>query len=84
MRNLLNKLKEFLRENLVVPSRLSLLFKVLFDTLSLIVSVIFYLSAFTVGSLLITKWLIETNLKLSLILLVPIVYGFIKLLKMNK
>jgi hypothetical protein len=84
MKNLLNKLREFLRESLVVPSKLSLLLKVLFDTFSLIVSAIFYLSAFVAGSLFITKWLIETNLKLSLILLVPIVYGFIKLLKMNK
>lgn len=80
----MKKLKEFLRDNIIIPPSMLEFTKVMSNIVSLALFIIFNTSVFLVGTLFVTKWMIETNLLLTLILLVFVVYGLFIVLKSNK
>lgn len=80
----MKKLKEFLRDNIIIPPSMLEFTKVIHNLISLVLFIMFNVSVFLVGTLFVTKWMIETNLVLTLILLVFVVYGLFIVLKSNK
>jgi len=80
----MKKLKEFLRDNIIIPPSILAFTKVIHSLISLVLFIMFSASVFLVGSLFVIKWMAETNLVLTLILLVFIVYGFFMVLKSNR
>tara|TARA_R110001606_G_scaffold38383_2_gene107613 strand:- start:747 stop:989 length:243 start_codon:yes stop_codon:yes gene_type:complete len=80
----MKKLKEFLQDNIIIPPSILAFTKVIHNLISLTLFIIFNASVFLVGSLFVIKWMAETNLVLTLMLLVFIVYGFFMVLKSNK
>lgn len=80
----MKKLKEFLQDNIVMPSRILEFVKTINNILSLVLFAIFNISAFLVGSLFVIKWLAEANLVLTIMLLVSVIYGFFIVLKSNR
>ena len=80
----MKKLKEFLRDNIIIPPSILEFIKVISNIVSLTLFALFNVSVFLVGTLFVTKWMIEANLVLTLILLVFVVYGLFIVLKSNK
>lgn len=80
----MKKLKEFLRENIVIPSSILKLIKASYSLISLTLFVIFNVSVFLVGSLFVIKWMLQTNLVLTLATLILVAYGLFIVIKTNR
>ena len=80
----MKKLKEFLRDNIVIPSSILRLIKASYNLISLTLFIVFNVSVFLVGSLFVIKWMLQTNLVLTLAMLVLIAYGFFIVIKSSR